>query len=171
MVIEIIINNSFMENTALPILLKWIHLMATVAWIGGMFTNFFIYIPAIGKTLEPAEAGKLTGIVMKRFRVMVYLAMAVFLITGIIMGSLHLNSDPVFSSKNQMVALLIFKVPLYIIMVLLAIFSFERMAPRLARIAADGPSPQLRKAHKSQKILALTSLLLGMIILAISAAM
>lgn len=160
-----------MENAALPILLKWIHLMATVAWIGGMSTNFFIYLPAIGKTLEPADAGKLTGTIMKRFRVMVYLAMAAFLITGIIMGSLHLNSDPVFSSKNQMVALLIFKVPLYILMVLLAIFSFESNAPRLVRIAAEGPSPQLRKAQKTQKILAMTGFLLGMIILAISAAM
>ena len=31
-----------MENDAVTILLRWIHLMATVAWIGGMFANFFI---------------------------------------------------------------------------------------------------------------------------------
>jgi len=159
-----------MENAVLTILLKWIHLMATVAWIGGMFTNFFIYLPALGKIQEPAAAGKLTAAVMKRFRVMVYAAMVLFLVTGILMVCLHLNSDPVFSTMNQMVALLIFKVPLYILMVLLAILSFERTVPRLARMAAEGHSPQLQKAQKSQKILAMAGFLLGMIILAISAA-
>ncbi len=65
-----------MDHISLAVLLKWIHLMATVAWIGGMFTNFFIYIPAIGKTLDAPLAGKLMGAAMKRFRVMVYMAMA-----------------------------------------------------------------------------------------------
>lgn len=144
--------------------------MATVAWIGGMFTNFFIYLPAVGKALAPAEAGKLTATVMKRFRVMVYVAIALFLISGIFMSSLHLNSGAVFSSKNHLIALLILKVPLYILLVLLAMLSFERVAPRLARIAEEGPSPKLRRAQKSQKFLAMASFLLGMIILLISAA-
>ena len=51
--------------------------MATVAWIGGMFTNFFIYIPAIGKTLDAPLAGKLMAAAMKRFRIMVDISMAV----------------------------------------------------------------------------------------------
>ena len=160
-----------MDNISFSVLLKWIHLMATVAWIGGMFTNFFIYIPAIGKTLNAADAGKLMGAAMKRFRVMVYLAMLVFIITGIMMASLHLNSGEVFSSRNQMIAILIFKVPLYVIMVILAILAFEVHAPRVAGLAAEGPSPKLLKAQKSQKILAMAGFVLGVLILALSAAL
>ena len=160
-----------MDTISLSVVLKWIHLMATVAWIGGMFTNFFIYIPAIGKTLNAADAGKLMGAAMKRFRVMVYLAMLVFIITGIMMASLHLNSVEVFSSRNQMIAILIFKVPLYVIMVILAILAFEVHAPRLTRLAAEGPSPKLLKAQKSQKILAMAGFVLGVLILALSAAL
>lgn len=153
----------------LPFLLKWIHLMATVAWIGGMFTNFLIYIPSIGKTLEPMLAGKLMATVMKRFRILVYISMAVFLISGIMMASLHLDSGAIVSSRNQMVTVLIFKVPLYLLMVILAILAFEVIAPRVARIAADGPSPRLQRAQRSQKILAMTGFLLGMLVLALSA--
>ena len=156
-------------DVSLPILLKWIHLMATVAWIGGMFTNFFIYIPSIGKTLEPMLAGKLMAAVMKRFRVMVYISMAVFLISGIMMASLHLDSGAILSSRNQMVVVLIFKIPLYILMVILAIVAFEVVAPRVARIAAEGPSPKLQKAQRSQKVLAMTGFLLGLLVLALSA--
>jgi len=136
-----------------------------------MFTNLFIYIPAIGKALEPPAAGKLMGTVMKRFRVMVYLSMAVFLISGILLGSLDLNSGEAVSSRNDMVVILIFKVPLYILMLILAIISFEVVAPRAARIAADGPSARLQKVQKSQKIMAIIGFLLGLIILALSAAL
>jgi len=152
----------------LPLLLKWIHLMATVAWIGGMFTNFLIYIPSIGKTLEPQLAGKLTATVMKRFRILIYISMAAFLISGIMMASLHLDSGAIVSSRIQMVAILIFKVPLYILMVILAIIAFEIVAPRVARIAADGPSPKLQRAQRSQKILAMIGFLLGLLVLALS---
>ena len=155
-------------DVLLPLLLKWIHLMATVAWIGGMFTNFLIFIPSIGKTLEPALAGKLMATVMKRYRWMAYISMAVFLISGIMMASLHLDSGAIVSSRNQMVAVLIFKVPLYILMVILAIIAFEVIAPRVARIAADGPSPRLQRALRTQKILAMTGFLLGLLVLALS---
>ena len=160
-----------MDQISLAVLLKWIHLMATVAWIGGMFTNFFIYIPAIGKTLDAPLAGKLMGAAMKRFRVMVYISMLTFIITGILMGSLHLNYEGAFQSGNLMIAILIFKVPLYVIMVILAILAFEVVTPRVARLAAEGPSPKLLKAQKSQKILAMAGFVLGLIILALSAAL
>jgi uncharacterized membrane protein len=153
----------------LPVLLKWIHLMATVAWIGGMFTNFFVYIPSIGKTLEPPLAGKLMANVMKRFRVLVYISMAVFLLSGITMASLHLDSTAMQSSRTELVAILLFKVPLYILMVILAIVAFEFVAPRVARLAAEGPSPGLQRAQRTQKILAMAGFMLGVLVIAISA--
>ena len=158
-------------NSILHLTLRWIHLVATVSWIGGMFTNLFIYIPAIGKTLEPPAAGRLMGTVMRRFRIMVYISMAVFLISGILMGSKNLNPGVPLSSRNEMVAILIFKIPLFVLLVILAIVSFEIVTPRVARIAADGPSARLQKAQRSQKILAVIGFLLGLIILALSAAL
>ena len=155
-------------DVSLPILLKWIHLIATVAWIGGLFTNFFIYIPSIGKTLEPKLAGKLMATVMKRFRILIYISMAAFLISGIMMASLHLDSGAIVSSRNQLVTVLIFKVPLYILMVILAIIAFEIVAPRVARIAGDGPSPRLKRALRTQKIMAMIGFLLGLLVLALS---
>lgn len=153
----------------LPVLLKWIHLMATVAWIGGMFTNFIVYIPSIGKTLEQPQAGKLMAAVMKRFRVLVYISMAVFLFTGIMMASMHLNSGAIQSSRTEMIAILLFKVPLYIVMVILAIIAFEIVAPRVARLAMEGASPGLQRAQRSQKVLAMSGFILGVLILAVSA--
>jgi uncharacterized membrane protein len=155
-------------SLTLAVLLKWIHLLATVAWIGGMFTNFFVYLPSIAKTLDAPQAGRLLAVVMKRFRVLVYVSMAVFLLTGILMASMHLNTDAIQSSRIELVGILIFKVPLYIVMVILAIIAFEFVAPRVARLAPDGPSPKLQRAQRTQRILALTGFVLGILVIGIS---
>jgi len=41
----------------------------------------------------------------------------------------------------------------------------------VARLAEKGPSPKLARAQRSQKILAMTGFLLGMLILALSSAL
>jgi uncharacterized membrane protein len=142
--------------------------MATVAWIGGMFTNFFVYLPSISKTLDAPQSGKLMAAVMRRFRILVYISMAVFLVSGILMGSMHLNSTAIQSSRIELVTILIFKVPLYIVMVILAIIAFEFVAPRVARLAPDGPSHKLQRAQRTQRVLALTGFILGILVIALS---
>jgi uncharacterized membrane protein len=160
-----------MESDVLSIVFKWVHLMATVAWIGGMFTNFFIYLPAMSKVLDPPTAGKLMGTVMKRFRIMVYISMSLFLITGMISGYLHSSSGDAAAVESSWNLLVAFKVGVFAIMVFLAIYAFEFLAPKVAKIAAKGPSPELVRIQKSQMILATIGFIMGILIVAISAAL
>jgi len=155
-----------MENYAVSILIKCVHLMATVAWIGGMFTNVFVYLPAIGKVLDPPTTGKLMGAAMKRFRVLVYISMSLFLLTGMLRG---LTSE--FPTEKLWTILFYMKIGVFALMVILAIYAFEILAPKVAKIAADGPSPELLKIQKSQMSLAMIGFLLGIIILALTAAL
>ena len=155
-----------MENYAVSILIKWVHLMATVAWIGGMFTNVFVYLPAIGKVLDPPTTGKLMGAAMKRFRVLVYISMSLFLLTGMLRG---LTSE--FPTENLWTIFFYMKIGVFVLMVILAIYAFEILAPKVAKIAANGPSPELLKIQKSQMSLAMIGFFLGIIILALTAAL
>ena len=160
-----------MENDAVTILLRWIHLMATVAWIGGMFANFFIYMPAMRKVLDPSVSGKLMGTVMKRFRIMVYISMGLFLFTGMISGFIHVSSVDAASAENSWNTLLTIKVSVFVVMAVLAIYAFEYLAPKVAETAAKGASPELARIQKRQMALAATGFILGIIIVAISAAL
>jgi len=160
-----------MENDAVTILLRWIHLMATVAWIGGMFTNFFIYMPAIRKVLDPSTTGKLMGTVMKRFRIMVYISMGLFLITGMISGFIHVTSVDAASVENSWNTLLTIKISVFVVMAVLAIYAFEYLAPKVAETAAKGPSPELARIQKTQMAMATIGFILGIVIVAISAAL
>lgn len=153
------------------VLLKWLHLMATVAWIGGMLINFLVYIPAIGRVLEPPVAGRLMGSVMKRFRLLVYVAMGILLLSGSLMGIMHSRAASAVPSGGSYVVLLFLKILIFTIMVLLAIYAFEILAPKVARIAASGPSSKLSRYQKFQKVLAMAGFFLGIIVIAISAAL
>ena len=155
-----------MENYAVSILIKWVHLMATVAWIGGMFTNVFVYLPAMGKVLDPPTTGKLMGAAMKRFRVLVYISMSLFLLTGMLRG---LTSE--FPTENLWTILFYMKIGVFALMVILAIYAFEILAPKVAKIAVNGPSPELLRIQKSQITLATIGFILGIIILALTAAL
>ena len=152
------------------IVLKWVHLMATIAWIGGMFTNIFIYMPAMSKALDPPTTGKLMAIVMKRFKVMVYVSMALFLLTGMISATAHFTSDSIEVSSLWN-AILAIKIGVFALMVILAVYAFEFLAPKVAKIAAKGPSPELKGKQKTQMLIAMLGFILGMIMVAVSAAL
>ena len=155
-----------MENYAVSIVIKWVHLMATVAWIGGMFTNFIIYLPVIGKVLDPPTTGKLMGAVMKRFKVLVYISMGLFLLTGMVRGVIS-----EFPTESLWTILFFLKIGVFVIMVILAVYAFEVLAPKVAKIASKGPSPELLRIQKSQMSLAMIGFILGIIILALTAAL
>ena len=102
---------------------------------------------------------------------MVYVSMAVFLLSGILLGQMDLNPGVSVTARNEVVNILIFKIPLFVLMVILAIVAFEIVAPRAARLAAEGPSPGLQKVQRTQKIMAVIGFILGLIILVLSAAL
>ncbi len=160
-----------MENDVVTILIKWIHLLATVAWIGGMLTNFFVYHPVISKLLDPPTTGKLMVAVMKRYKGLVYISMGVFLLTGIMLGFIHGGSNALSSSGDSWVFILFIKIVVFTGMVVVAIYAFEILAPKVAKIALSGPSPELRRIQKSQKSFAMAGFIMGIIILVLSAAL
>jgi putative copper export protein len=51
------------------------------------------------------------------------------------------------------------------VLIILAIYAFEVIAPKVSRLAAKGPSPELGNLQKLQLNIALTGFVLGIIIL------
>ena len=128
-------------------------------------------MPALNKALDPPTRGKLMGVVMKRFRIMVYTCIGLLLLTGAISGVLHdTSADPGSVDKfwNMMLGI---KIGVYFVMVFLAVYAFEFLAPKVARIAANGPSPELARAQKTQMLFAGAGFVMGIIVVALSAAL
>jgi uncharacterized membrane protein len=153
------------------ILIKWIHLLAAVAWIGTMFANFFIYLPAISRQLDPPAAGKITGNVMKRIRVLVYICISLFVLSGVFLVALHGSNVGPIRVGDPWFLYFFAKMLVFLIMVVLAVYAFEVLAPRIVRLSAKGPSLKLGRLQKRQKIVALIGFVLGILIIFVSAAL
>lgn len=160
-----------MENSALYVWIKWIHLVATAAWIGGMVANLLIYMPVIRKNLDPGTSGKLMGAVMARFKILVYSCIAIFVLTGVLLVAMRDNAVGPMRVGDPWFLYFFAKLALFVVMVFLSVFAFEVLAPAAGRIAKEGPSERLNRIRKRQGILAITGFMLGLIILLISAAL
>jgi uncharacterized membrane protein len=143
---------------------NFLHLLATVTWIGGMATNILVMLPSAREVLEPAVFGRFLGAVMKRFRLVSYGSIVILVIAGVLISLL--SGDSFDSAPSQVI---IVKHLFVIVLVLLAVYSFEVLAPKVAKLVAKGPSPELLKAQKLQLRLASTGFVLGLIILLLAA--
>ncbi|MGB8781090.1 MAG: CopD family protein [Candidatus Bathyarchaeia archaeon] len=145
-------------------ILNFLHLLATVVWVGGMATNILVTLPSTREVLEPAVFGRFIGAIMKRFRLIAYVSIITLLVCGVLLTLVNENfvGGPFDNAWSQ---LILAKHLFVAALVLLTVYSFEVLAPKVAKLAAKGPSPELLKTQKLQLRLASTGFVLGLVIL------
>lgn len=148
-----------------------LHLIATVFWIGAVSTNILILLPSMKKALEPPVMGRLMGAVMKRFRTLVYISMVTLGVTGIVMNLLNKNYLGFMKLGNTWSIITLIKHVFTAVLVILVLYAFESLAPKVSRLAAKGPSPEFVRLQKLQINLGKTGLVLGIIILLLTGVM
>ncbi|MHA2044728.1 MAG: hypothetical protein ACW99G_08030 [Candidatus Thorarchaeota archaeon] len=126
-------------------------------------TNALIVTPAAGESLDPPLVGKLMGSIMKRFRRVVYISILIIIITGAIITSIM---EPAFinlATEWGIVSLI--KHIVIAITVIAVLYSFEVLSPKVAKLAAQGPSPELAQLQKVQMNVAKVGLVMALVIL------
>ena len=145
--------------------MNWLHMIATVVWIGGMGTNLLVLMPSMRESLEPPMMGKLMGAVMRRFRRLVYASIFVLGVTGVLMNLLDENYLGLMKLGNLWSQITLIKHIFTAALIILAIYAFEGLGPKVSRLAVKGPSPELARLQRLQIKLATTGLIMGIIIL------
>lgn len=132
-----------------------------------MFTNMLIILPSMREALGTGPAmGKLMASIMKRFRKIVYYSIGTLVVTGFASVFLPRTlSAPYWVWISVIGTKHIFVIAL----VILAIYSFQVLAPKIAKLSAEGPQADLQKLQKRQLTLAKIGLVLGLVILLFSA--
>jgi len=70
-------------------LLKMIHFLSALIWVGGMFFAFIVLRPAVVEVLDPPQRLKLWENVFRRFFVWVWAVIAILLVSGFYMIYLY----------------------------------------------------------------------------------
>ncbi len=148
-----------------------IHLLATVLWIGGILTNAFVFVPSAQAALDPPSMGKFMGAVMKRFRPMVYICMLLLMVTGGVMTVVNPSYSGAMKFTNLWTTLSLIKHIVVLLMVVIAVVMFEVVVPKMGKLAAKGPSPELAKLQGLQAKLGMFGVLLVLAILYLTGVM
>lgn len=164
----LIIKNNGMEGNMRELILitsYWIHIVATVIWLGGITFILFVAIPSAKQVLG-GDAGKLMGEITKRFTPLANYSIVLMVITGAVLMSLNKGfSAP--NIVNYWTMTLILKLLLVIVMIAIHFYRGLVLAPKITRTATDSEKVALQRLSLN---LVKVNLVLGLLVLLLSGA-
>lgn len=160
-----------MDNTILQTILDFFHVMATILWIGGMIVNNLVIRPALQKALQPEQVNEIMGIIMSKFRIIVYVSIIVLFVTGIPMKIVSENYVGIIDFSSIWGIVSFVKHVFVAFLALFAFYSFEIMPKKLRKAMVLDSKDQFLKLQNVQKILGKFAFLFGLIIIMLSALM
>ena len=111
----------------------WLHLLATVAWIGCIISISILILPAAGKILKPADHLALIEAMQKRLEPIAWFCMSLLLLTGLFQMSVNPHYDGFLSTSTQWSLAILVKHILGIFMVVASAIQTWEVIPAIRR--------------------------------------
>ena len=111
----------------------WLHLLATVAWIGCIISISILILPAAGKILKPADHLALIEAMQKRLEPIAWFCMSLLLLTGLFQMSVNPHYDSFLSTSTQWSLAILVKHILGIFMVVASAIQTWEVIPAIRR--------------------------------------
>lgn len=143
----------------------WIHLIATVIWIGGIYFILFIAIPS-AKNILGGEAGKLMGEISKRFTPIANYSILLLFITGVALTGLNKQFSGIGIFENKWTLILAIKHIIVLGMVVIHFYRGFVLNPKIARTESATDKTSLQKLSLN---LVKVNFGLGIVVLLLSA--
>lgn len=128
----------------MTVLLVWLHVLAAVSWIGGTMFLSLVLAPLVRSPKAAPEFMALFRVAARRFRVVVWSAIALLLTTGPVL--LHQRGLSVLAPTEWPHVLRI-KLGLVAVLLLLTVAHDLLLGPAVRRISALSVSPTTRWAQ------------------------
>jgi len=154
----------------LPFLNVWLHIVAAVIWIGGMLFLSLVAVPVLRQVEPPLLRMNLFRAMARRFRGLVWICIAILVLTGIGNVLFYGNTFP----GSAYMKVLYIKLGLVAILVGLSLLQDFVIGPRAGRaLSRDGlpPTETDRFMVTLAPWVGRFNLLLGVVILVLAAAL
>jgi uncharacterized membrane protein len=150
----------------LSTIINFLHLLATVTWIGGMLYYNIILKPSL-TSIDPSQRGRLLGAVMKRFIFLSWGCIIILVITGLLItpSQMLLNVAGVYGIT---LTLKHFVILLMIVIGLVITFSLRPKLHSLSPSPEKSPSLEFLKVQNQLSVLGRLNALLGVMVLLLS---
>lgn len=111
----------------------WLHMAATVVWIGGLFYQAVLLAPAIEGHLSPELGRRLLQALRRRFTPLAWLSLAVLVGTGLMQMAGNPNYEGFLSIQNLWARAILTKHVAILGMVIIAVYQTWFIQPQIER--------------------------------------
>jgi len=156
----------------------WLHMAATVVWIGGMAALALFVLPAARKALDVGAYAALLEGLQRRLDPAGWFSLAVLAGTGMLQMSANPNYQGFLAIEGRWATAILIKHLLFLGMVAISAYltwgllpKLRRLALRQARGAGEGEAwaAEAARLQKQEATLLWVNLLLGILVLALTA--
>ena len=145
----------------------WLHMAATIVWIGGLFYQAVVVNPALERF--PDQRGRLANDLRRRFQPLAWLSLFVLIGTGLLQMSGNPNYEGLFSISNPWSRSILAKHVAIGLMVLVAAYQTWVLNPRLSLLALKQEAAASDQVAGDISRLNRVSLALGILVLGLTA--
>jgi uncharacterized membrane protein len=153
----------------------WLHMLATVVWIGGLASFSILVMPLARKIIEPTAYSQLLEKSFKRLQQIGWLCLAVLTVTGLFQMSANPNYMGLLAIDNTWSAAILIKHLFVGVMVLAGLYGSFVVIPELEKmtlIRLKNPElgdEQRKRLDRREALLLYSNLVLAIIILFLTA--
>ena len=111
----------------------WLHLLATVTWVGSLAAISFLVLPAMKRSLSPETQLVFIEAMQKRLEPIAWFSMSLLLATGLFQMSVNPHYDGFLSTSTQWSLAILTKHLLGILMVVVSAIQTWEVIPAIRR--------------------------------------
>lgn len=153
-------------------IIYWLHMLATVTWIGSLAALNLLVLPASQRTLKLVDQLSFIAALQKRLEPLAWFCMGILLVTGLFQLSTSPHYDGFLAVSTQWSVAILVKHGLAIVMVVVSAIQTWEVLPAIHRTlmkkekANEG---ELAKLQKKELLIVRLNLLISALILAATA--
>lgn len=114
-------------------LVYWLHMLATVTWIGGIVSISILVLPAARKSLSPAEQLAFIESMQKRLEPLAWFSLGLLIVTGLFQLSANPHYNGFFDVSTQWSLAILVKHGLVAVMVAVSAVQTWEVLPAIRR--------------------------------------
>ena len=163
-----------MDSPSTPVLavIYWLHMLATVTWIGSLAAINLLFLPASKRALKLADQLSLVSALQKKLEPLAWFCMGILLVTGLFQLSANPHYDGFLSISTQWSLAILFKHGVAVLMVVVSAIQTWEVLPAIQRILLNkdkAGEDELVRLQKRETLLLRINLLLSALILGATA--
>lgn len=114
-------------------LVFWLHMLATVAWLGGLAGIAILVLPAAKRVLKPTDQLAFIEAIQKRLEPLAWFSLSILIVTGLFQLSVNPHYDGFLSTSGQWSIAILTKHILVVLMIVLSAIQTWEVLPAIRR--------------------------------------